>query len=94
MIPFELISEIKNIEIIAVGSKIREIERLRKTHGSGVGSEGRETSGALHLAELDERAVVEAHSINAAAQGVGPGPDPLKRFVPRPLRRARGTVAS
>lgn len=35
MIPFEVISEIEDIEIIAVGNKIRDVERLRETYGSG-----------------------------------------------------------
>jgi hypothetical protein len=32
---FEIISPIENIEIIAVGSGIRDVERLRKIHESG-----------------------------------------------------------
>jgi hypothetical protein len=32
---FEIISAIEDIETIAVGNGIRELERLRKTHGSG-----------------------------------------------------------
>ena len=32
---FEIISPIEDIENIAVGSDIRDIERLRKTYGSG-----------------------------------------------------------
>ncbi|MBA3438401.1 MAG: hypothetical protein H0T92_00840 [Pyrinomonadaceae bacterium] len=32
---FELIGKITNIETIASGSKIRDIERLRKTYGLG-----------------------------------------------------------
>jgi len=32
---FEIISDITNIESIAVGNSIREVERLRKTYGSG-----------------------------------------------------------
>lgn len=32
---FEVIGEIADIEIIAVGSKIRDLEWLRKTYGSG-----------------------------------------------------------
>ena len=32
---FEIISPIENIEIIAAGSNIRDIERLRKVYGSG-----------------------------------------------------------
>lgn len=32
---FAIISPIENIEIIAAGSNIRDIERLRKTYGNG-----------------------------------------------------------
>lgn len=32
---FEVIGEISEVETIAVGSSIREVERLRKTYGSG-----------------------------------------------------------
>lgn len=32
---FQLTGEITNIEIIAVGSSIRDIERLRKLYGAG-----------------------------------------------------------
>lgn len=35
MIIFELIGEITNLETIAVGSRIDDIERLRRTYGSG-----------------------------------------------------------
>jgi|KBSSwiStaDraftv2_1062776.scaffolds.fasta_scaffold588409_2 hypothetical protein len=32
---FEVIGEITDIEVIAAGSRIHDIERLRKTYGSG-----------------------------------------------------------
>lgn len=32
---FEIISEISNIQTIAVGSKIRDLARLRKMYGKG-----------------------------------------------------------
>lgn len=32
---FEIFGEITDIEVIAVGSSIREVERLRKAYGSG-----------------------------------------------------------
>jgi hypothetical protein len=32
---FELVGEITNVEIIAIGSSIREIARLRKFYGKG-----------------------------------------------------------
>jgi hypothetical protein len=35
MSSFRIVSEITNIETIAVGTSIREIERLRRQYGSG-----------------------------------------------------------
>jgi hypothetical protein len=32
---FEIIGPIDNIEVVAIGSSIRDIERLRKTYGIG-----------------------------------------------------------
>ena len=32
---FEIVSEISDIETIAVGRKIRDVSRLRKTYGKG-----------------------------------------------------------
>jgi hypothetical protein len=32
---FEILGEITDIEVIAVGSSIREVERLRKAYGPG-----------------------------------------------------------
>jgi hypothetical protein len=55
---FELISEITEIEIIAVGSKIRNVARLRKMYGKGRWrklkgvAQVRLKSGRIRLAEL------------------------------------------
>ncbi len=63
---FEVISEIKNIETIAVGSKIRDVARLRKTYGKGRWrklkgvAQVRLRSGRIRLAELHW---YEAHGI-------------------------------
>ncbi|RJR19819.1 MAG: hypothetical protein C4582_09910 [Desulfobacteraceae bacterium] len=35
MKPFEVLSELTNIEVIAVGSAIRDIARLQKQYGQG-----------------------------------------------------------
>ena len=35
MMEFTVISEFSNIEIIALGSKIKDVERLRKVYGKG-----------------------------------------------------------
>ncbi len=35
MIPFEVVGEISDVEVIAIGSRIRDLERLRKLYGGG-----------------------------------------------------------
>ncbi len=69
---FEIISDIKDIEIIAVGSKIRDLEWLRKTYGSG---RWRKLKGFARIRFLDdgeefeaELHWYEAHSIVKARQ--------------------------
>ena len=63
---FELVSEITQIETIAVGSKIRDVERLRKMYGKGRWrklkgvAQVRLKSGRIRLAELHW---YEAHGI-------------------------------
>lgn len=63
---FEIIGEIKNIEIIGVGGKIRDIMRLRKQYGhsrwrkvKGI-AKVRLKNGSIHSAELHW---YEAHGI-------------------------------
>ena len=56
---FEIISEITNIEIIAVDKSIREIERLREDYGSG---RWRKMMGIATIRRPDGSArVVELH---------------------------------
>ena len=57
MIPFEVISEIENVEIIAIGNKIRNIERLRKVYGSG---RWRKLKGFARVRLLDDNSKCEA----------------------------------
>ena len=63
---FELLTEISDIETIAVGSKIRDISRLRKRYGKGRWRKMkgvariRLASGRIRLAELHW---YEAHGI-------------------------------
>lgn len=64
---FEVISKIENIETIAVGSHIRDLEWLRKTYGSG---RWRKLKGFARVRFLDdgeefnaELHWYEAHSI-------------------------------
>ena len=63
---FEIISEITDIETIAVGNKIRDLARLRRTYGKGRWrklkgvARVRLRSGRIRLAELHW---YEAHGI-------------------------------
>ncbi len=68
MIPFEVISEIENIEIIAVGSKIRDIERLRKTHGNG---RWRKLKGVARVRLIEDGFECDAELHWYEAHGVG-----------------------
>ena len=56
---FEIIGDVTNIEIITVGNSIRELERLRKTYGSG---RWRKLKGFATIS-LDDRSIYEAHGI-------------------------------
>lgn len=55
---FEIISEINDVEIIAVNTGIREAKRLRKQYGRGCWhklkgfAEVRLENGSIHVAEL------------------------------------------
>lgn len=55
---FELVSELTHVEVIAVGSKIRDIKRLRKFYGKGRWRKMkgiasiRLASGRIRIAEL------------------------------------------
>ncbi len=68
MSPFEIISEIENIEIIAVGSSIRDIEWLRKTYGSG---HWRKLKGFARVRFLDDGEEFEAELHWYEAHGIG-----------------------
>ncbi len=65
---FEVISEIENIEIIAVGSKIRDLEWLRKTYGSG---RWRKLKGFARVRFLDDGEEFEAELHWYEARGIG-----------------------
>lgn len=63
---FEIIGEIREVETIATGSKIREIRRLRKLYGTGRWRKMKGIAiiklkdGAIHTAEIHW---YEAHGI-------------------------------
>jgi len=60
VIEFEVISKIEDIEIIAVGSKIRDLEWLRKTYGSG---RWRKLKGFARIRFLDDGEELSPNSI-------------------------------
>lgn len=68
MIPFELLSELEEIEIIAVGSKIRDIERLRRSYGSG---RWRKLKGFARIRLLDDGYECDAELHWYEAHGIG-----------------------
>ena len=65
---FEVISEIEGIEIIAVGGKIRDLEWLRKTHGSG---RWRKLKGFARVRFLDDGEEYNAELHWYEAHGIG-----------------------
>jgi hypothetical protein len=64
---FEIIGNIINIETIAIGSSIREVERLRKTYGSG---RWRKLKGNGTI-RLDDGTICEAELHWYEAHGIG-----------------------
>lgn len=74
---FEIIGEITNIEIIAVGNSIRELERLRKTYGSG---RWRKLKGFATIS-LDDGSIYEAELHWYEAHGIGKKEIKIKRFL-------------
>ncbi|MEH2384987.1 MAG: hypothetical protein V7K14_04160 [Nostoc sp.] len=74
---FEIIGDITNIEIIAVGNSIRELERLRKTYGSG---RWRKLKGFATIS-LDNGSIYEAELHWYEAHGIGKKEIKIKRFL-------------
>ena len=68
MIPFEILGKIENIEIIAISNKIRDIERLRKSYGSG---RWRKLKGIARIRLLDEGFECDAELHWYEAHGIG-----------------------
>ncbi len=73
----EIIGDITNIEIIAVGNSIRELERLRKTYGSG---RWRKLKGFATIS-LDDGSIYEAELHWYEAHGIGKKEIKIKRFL-------------
>ena len=68
MIPFELIGDISDIETIAIGGRIKDLERLRKLYGSG---RWRKLKGVGLVRLLDDGYECNAELHWYEAQGVG-----------------------
>lgn len=74
---FEIISEIDNIEVIAIGGKIRDIMRLRKKYGKG---RWRKLKGTASV-RLQNGRVAEAELHWYEAHGVGRKKIKIKRIL-------------
>ena len=75
--PFEIIGTIENIETIAVGGRIREIQRLRKQYGSG---RWRKLKGIAYI-RLTTGSVRRAKIHWYEAHGIGRKKMKIKRFL-------------
>ena len=65
---FEVISKIENVETIAVGSRIRDLEWLRKTYGSG---RWRKLKGFARVRFLDDGEEFDAELHWYECHGIG-----------------------
>ena len=74
---FEIIGGIEDIEIIAVGRQIREIQRLRKQYGSG---RWRKLKGTAYI-RLTEGSIRRAEIHWYEAHGIGRKKMKIKRFL-------------
>ncbi len=74
---FEIISEIKNIETIAVGGNIRDIMRIQKQYGLG---RWRKLKGFAN-ARLQNGTVRKAELHWYEAHGIGRKKMKIKRFI-------------
>ena len=74
---FEIIGRIENIETIAVGRQIREIQRLRKQYGSG---RWRKLKGIADI-HLTNGSIRRAEIHWYKAHGIGTKKMKIKRFL-------------
>ena len=74
---FEIIGTIENIETIAVGGRIREIQRLRKQYGSG---RWRKLKGIAYI-RLMKGSIRRAEIHWYEAHGIGRKKMKIKRFL-------------
>lgn len=74
---FEIVGDVRDIETIATGNKIREILRLRKFYGKG---RWRKLKGKA-LVKLNNREIFEAEIHWYEAHGIGKKEFKIKRFI-------------
>ncbi|MEM1309286.1 MAG: hypothetical protein AAF722_06440 [Cyanobacteria bacterium P01_C01_bin.70] len=74
---FEILGGIANIEVIAVGSSIREVERLRKAYGSG---RWRKLKGVATI-RLEDGSTCQAELHWYEAHGIGKKEFKIKCFL-------------
>ena len=74
---FEILGDITNIEVIAVGSSIREVKRLRKAYGSG---RWRKLKGTATIS-LDDGLTCRAELHWYEAHGIGKKEFKIKHFL-------------
>ncbi len=65
---FEIISEIEDVEVIAIGSRIRDLEWLKKTYGIG---RWRKLKGIARVRFLDDGEELDAEIHWYEAYGIG-----------------------
>ena len=75
--PFEIVSSIQDIEIIAVGNSIREVDRLREDYGRG---RWRKLKGRA-LIRLEDGRIREAELHWYEAHGIGRFEFKRKRYL-------------
>ena len=74
---FEIIGEIRKVEIIAIGSKIRDLEYLQETHGHG---RWRKLKGIAQV-KLQNGAIRQVELHWYEAHGIGRKDIKIKRYV-------------
>jgi hypothetical protein len=74
---FDVIGEIVNIEIIAIGNSIRDLKRLRKVYGSG---RWRKLKG-LATIRLEDDTICDAELHWYEAHGIGKKEIKIKRIL-------------
>ncbi len=75
--PFEIVGEITQIQTIAVGTRIRDLQRLRRVHGSG---RWRKLKGVA-LVRLRSGTIRKAELHWYEAHGIGRKEIKRKRYV-------------